>query len=229
MITRSDYYESMREAARSIRLRYGLEGPRVMKSHLRQIYRDEGVRIVLWPRQGDPRNLRNLRGVYTDDGTPTVMIARKLPAEQQIFTMGHELKHHLFDRRRLSYCDLSKQNTAIEIAAEVFAAELIFPQQLFIDFMERAGIEHGQCTKEDIVRLKMSTGTTLSYAGLIKSATRTHFCAEGAFDGVKFVKLQYEMFGEPLHKVLHRRRKLSARVVIRNLTARRTEPKRAEG
>lgn len=63
----------------------------------------------------------------------------------------------------------------MEIGAEVFSAELLFPDADFAGHMERLGIKRGGCLPETLVRLKHETGTTLSYAGLAIKAERLWF------------------------------------------------------
>jgi len=196
----------MKALARATRVKYGLATPRVMKSQLRAIYRDQGIRIDLWPYR-----MKELRGAYfNDDLGPTVMLAKGLPEDPMVFTMSHELKHHLVDREiTVACCSDRTANQHIEIGAEVFAAEFIYPEQDFIDALTQQDIQPGTCTPEVLVRLKRETRTTLSYTGLAKRAVFLGFAALGSFDGVRWKKLEEEIFGEPLYKVLLRRRKRS--------------------
>ena len=101
-----------------------------------------------------------------------------------VFTMSHELKHHLVDADlSLSYCDPSNQSAAVEIGAEVFAAELIYPEADFAHDLANMGISMGGCNPEAIVRLKRNTRTTLSYAGLVKRAEFLGIAAPGILRG----------------------------------------------
>jgi Zn-dependent peptidase ImmA (M78 family) len=201
---RAEYYAQLKELARATRARFGLSSPRVLRSDLRRIYRAEGIRIDLWPHK-----LRKLRGAYINDEIgPTVMLAKGLPQDPMVFTMGHELKHHLTDSgSSLSYCDACNQSDPIEIGAEIFAAELIYPDDDFRADLERMKIAPRQCTSEVLVRLKHDTRTTLSYAGLAKRAEFMGFAVEGSLDRVKWKKIEEEIYGEPLHKWLLRRRR----------------------
>jgi Zn-dependent peptidase ImmA (M78 family) len=201
---RSEYYAQLKELARATRARFGLSSPRVLRSDLRRIYRAEGIRIDLWPHK-----LRKLRGAYINDEIgPSVMLAKGLPQDPMVFTMGHELKHHLTDSgSSLSYCDACNQSDPIEIGAEIFAAELIYPDDDFRADLERMKIAPLQCTSEVLVRLKHDTRTTLSYAGLAKRAEFMGFAVEGSLDRVKWKKIEEEIYGEPLHKWLLRRRR----------------------
>lgn len=205
-MTRSAYYEQMQALAREVRLRYGLSTPRVLRSDLRRIYSAEGIRIDLWPYR-----LRNLRGAYfNDEQGATVMLDKSLPDEPAIFTLGHELKHHLVDRDAvLSLCDESNTNEMVEIGAEIFAAELIFPQQEYDELLRQLGAAPGNCTPEMVIQLKRQTRTTLSYAGLAKRAEFLGFAGAGAFARIQWKKLEEQLFGEPEYKRIQRYRKMS--------------------
>ncbi len=203
-MNRSVYYDEMKELARSTREKYGLTTPRVIKSQLRGIYRDQGIKIDLWPHR-----MREVRGAYFNDELgPTVMLVKGLPEDPMIFTMAHELKHHLVDRElSMACCSDRNANQHIEIGAEIFAAEFIFPEQDFLVALAEKGISTGNCTAEAIVRLKHETRTTLSYAGLAKRATFLGLAPAGSLDGVRWKKLEEEIFGEPLYKRILRRRR----------------------
>ena len=202
-MSRFAYYEQMRALAQQVRLEHHLRSPRVLKSDLRRLYRVYGIKIDLWPHK-----FKALRGAYFDDDLgPTVVLARQLPPEPMIFTMAHELKHHLVDRGlSLSYCDPSNAREPIEIGAEIFAAELIFPQRDFVEYLRQMGIGPRQCTPEVIVRLKHETQTTLSYAGLAKRAEFLNFAAAGSLAKVPWKKLEEQLYGEPVYKRLLRSR-----------------------
>lgn len=195
------YYEQLKAQARQVRQQYGLQTPRVLRSDLRRIYKDQGIRLDLWPHK-----LKNLRGAYFyDDLGATIMIARHLPPEPRIFTMAHELKHHLVDRELgISYCDVSNEREPIEIGAEIFAAELIFPDQDFKNYLLQLGVRPGNCTAENLVHLKHETQTTMSYSGLVKKATFLGFAPQGAFTAVKWRSLEAQIYGPPIYKRFRR-------------------------
>jgi Zn-dependent peptidase ImmA (M78 family) len=187
----------MRLLAVSVRDQYNLQTPRVLKSDLRRIYRDQGIQIDLWPYK-----LKKLRGAYFyDEGGASVMLAKDLPDDPTIFTMGHELKHHLVDRNSIvSLCDPSNQSTAIEIGAEIFSAELIYPEQMFRDNLLAMGVGLGSCTAQHIVLLKRNTRTTLSYAGLAKRAEFMGFAPENSLAKVAWKTLEESIYGVPFYK-----------------------------
>jgi Zn-dependent peptidase ImmA (M78 family) len=201
-VYRTQYYEELKALARSTRKRFNLCSPRVLRSDLRRIYKTEGIRIDLWPYK-----LKRLRGAYiNDDFGATVMIAKGLPEDPTVFTMGHELKHHLVDRDLLlSYCDSSNASNPIEIGAEIFAAELIYPEDEFREHLQRMGITPGKCTAEHLVRLKRDTRTTLSYAGLAKRAEFMNFAIRGSLAHVSWKKLEEQLYGPPIYKRFRRR------------------------
>ena len=203
MVNRTAYYREMKQLARATRQEHGLTTPRVQRSHLRTIYRVHDIRIDLWPHR-----LREVRGAYFNDELgPAVMLAKGLPEDPMVFTMAHELKHHLADRHlQLACCSDRNAHEHIEIGAEIFAAELIFPEEDFVAALDAKGIKSGQCTPEIIVHLKRETRTTLSYAGLSKRATFLEFAQPGSLDGVRWKKLEEEIYGEPVYKSILRQR-----------------------
>jgi len=138
-----------------------------------------------------------------------VMISRHLPEDPKIFTMAHELKHHLVDHENtVSYCGEDNESTLVEISAEVFAAELIYPETDFAQDLMQRGVRHGHCQDEDLVRLKHETRTTLSYMGLAKRAVFLGFAARGSFDNVQWTKIEEQIYGVPIYKKLRWGRKL---------------------
>jgi len=204
-MSRSQYFDQMKSLAREIRTRYGLESPRVLKSDLRRIYKDQGIKIDLWPHK-----LRTLRGAYfNDEFGATVMLAKDLPDDPMIFTMGHELKHHLVDSAApLAFCDKTNESKEIEIGAEIFAAELIYPEHDFITDMQKMGVKMAACKPEILVRLKHATKTTLSYAGLSKRAEFLGFAAPNSLQSYNaWKKLEESIFGVPLYKQLLARKR----------------------
>src|SRR5262249_29695424 len=199
VVGRYDYYQELKARARDVRARFNLASPRVLRSDMRRIYRAERIRIDLWRHR-----LRGLRGAYfNDEFGATVMVSAGLTSEPRIFTLGHELKHHLVDRDSGSgFCSESNSKDALEIGAEIFAAELIFPEEDFCRRLVAMGVAQGQCTASTIVRLKHETATTMSYAALAKRAQYLRFASEGSLNNVKWTKLSEELYGQPIYKRL---------------------------
>ncbi len=200
-MTRSDYYERVKVKARELRDSYGFTTPRVLLSDLRRICRAEGIKIDYWDGK-----LRKVRGQYSrDDDSLRIMVAKSLPEEQRIFTIAHELKHHFFYDEDLSE---AIPDELVEKAAEIFAVELIFPDELYLSALARLGVTKGNCLPEHIVRLKRDSLTTLSFGSLAKRAMFMGFAAEGSLAEVKWHNLQKALFGEPAHVRIQRYRRM---------------------
>ena len=206
---RPEYYKWLKKIAQDTRAKYGLSTPRVLRSHLRAIYRDQGIHIDLWPHR-----LRGVRGAYfNDEHGPSVMLAKGLQEDPMVFTMAHELKHHLVDQNLpLAYCSDRNADQSIEIGAEIFAAELIFPETDFLGALAGMNVGAGACTPEAIVRLKHGTRTTLSYTGLAKRATFLGFAPAESLNNVRWRKLEEQIFGEPIYKRVLRGRQQSGMI-----------------
>jgi Zn-dependent peptidase ImmA (M78 family) len=190
------YYEDLKQLARDVREKAGLAGPRVLKSDIKKIYKDYGITLDYWPYR-----LKTLRGAYFNDECGiTIMISKKLPDDPMIFTMAHELKHHLADSSMgLVECN-GNVSKPIEIGAEVFAAEFLFPEASFVELMASMGVEKGGCTAEVIVRVKHETRTTLSYAGLAKKAEWLKFADHGLLPTSGWKSLDEKIYGIPVYK-----------------------------
>jgi Zn-dependent peptidase ImmA (M78 family) len=200
---RYKYYEKLKALAREERSKFGWSTPRILRSHLRSAYKFYGIRIDLWSFP-----LKVVRGAYFyDEIGASVLLNRKLPDDPFIFTMAHELKHHLVDRN-LSYICCSQYNEAepIEIGAEIFAAELLYPEKDFAETLLGMGVGYGQCTAELLVKIKHETRTTLSYSGLAKRAVFLGFAEDGAYEKVSWKKLEELIYGEPIYKQIQRYR-----------------------
>jgi len=181
-MNRQAYYEELKLLARQVRAENGLRSPRVLPSDLRRIYERHGIVIDSWPYR-----FRHLRGAFISDhlGT-TVMLASGLPQDPMVFTMAHELKHFFRDRHLgASYCDQSNLDKAVEIGAEIFAAELLFPDQDFIKHMHLLRVGRDQCLPKTLIQLKRKTRTTLSYAGLAIKAERLGYAPACSLTKIK--------------------------------------------
>jgi Zn-dependent peptidase ImmA (M78 family) len=203
-MNRKEYYEGLKDLARSTRIQFELSTPRILVSHLRKIYKHYEIQIDLWPRKSAAKTvkLKGLRGAffYDTDGA-SVLINRYLPEAPKIFTLGHELKHYLVDKDLGDiWCGHDNQKEEIEIGAEIFSAELLFPDQDFKESLIQMGIQKGCCTPKSLVRLKHETKATISYTALAKKAEFLGFAQPKSFLGVKWKKIEEEIYGIPLYK-----------------------------
>lgn len=199
----ADYYEELKVLARETRKRHNLTTSSVSLSSLRQIYKQEGIRIKLWDYK-----LRKIRGAYIDiDGEAHVLLNKAIkPKEPRIFTMAHELKHHYIDRElakngQLECHDLSwSGGSMIEIGAEIFASEFVYPEAEALSLINQLGIANGAWRQEDVVRLKKSCPAPVSYAFLVKRLEWFGTIERGVFRGVKWQNLEESMYGIPFYR-----------------------------
>ncbi len=214
-MNRATYYESLKQLARDKRSHYGIETDAFGLREMRAIYKAEGVRIDKWSHP-----LRKVRAAYlVVDGAPHVMLnAAMAPIEPRLFSLAHELKHHYTDQELVSasctglgcaeYNSYSRV-PPIEIGAEVFAAELIFPEEDFRTWVD-AHLKGKECTKEEVVRLKRCCPAKVSYTFIVKRLERLGYVQRGVFSGVRFQKLEETIYGLPIYKRIRRARPRSA-------------------
>jgi Zn-dependent peptidase ImmA (M78 family) len=196
-MSRHVYYEELKALARSKRVVHQVETAAFGLREVREIYRAEGVRIDYWPL---PYRIKAL--YMCTDGDCSVAVQRALPDEPKLFALIHELKHHYCDREALGngviHCGDYNANEVIEIGAEVFAAEFIYPEAEFqqdLRLLQVATWDAGA-----VVHLKRSCKAKVSYKFLCKRLERLRLIAPGQFDRVQFQKLEDGMFGVPLYR-----------------------------
>jgi Zn-dependent peptidase ImmA (M78 family) len=127
------------------------------------------------------------------------MLATGLPQDPMVFTMAHELKHFFRDRDLgISYCDQSNLSQTVEVGAEIFAAELIYPDQDFIKHMRVLRVGRDQCLPRTLVQLKLKTRTTLSYAGLAIKAERLGYAPPCSLTRIKTWRKLESIYGDRL-------------------------------
>jgi Zn-dependent peptidase ImmA (M78 family) len=198
-MNRISNYEALKQLAREKRAQYGVQTGTLNLLVVRKIYGAEGIRIDSW------KFPRTIRAAYMcDDSDPSVAISNTLPREPKLFSLVHELKHHYLDRELIENgqirCGDYNENQAIEVGAEVFAAEFIYPETEFLEKVSELGIQLGKCSPEDVVRLKRECGACVSYQFLRKRLVRLHFAPAAAFDRVQFQKLEEHIYGVPVYK-----------------------------
>src|SRR5215207_289449 len=112
-----------RQLALEVRKKYGLTSSRVMVSDLKKICRQEGIdKIDYWDKFKGTR----LKGAYfNDEYGKTIVINKKIikQTEPKVFTIAHELKHHLLDKVvGVSFCSDDNEKKDVERAADAFAS-----------------------------------------------------------------------------------------------------------
>ena len=203
MEERAQLYREAIRGADAVRVKYDITGPRLGLQQMRAIYRDQKIELTYWPHK-----LKVLRGVYiNDEDEASVMVDGSLPDDPKLFTLAHELKHHLIDHQACSTIEGDLE--AREIAAEVFAAHLLLPEVLFTQGLEERGIVRGVSSDDEvraaIIDFKLDSRTTLSFTGLAKRAERLGYAsARGALLDTKWKKLRDEMYGDKYYIRSHR-------------------------
>jgi Zn-dependent peptidase ImmA (M78 family) len=197
-MSRSAYYEDLKALARQEREKHGVDTARFGLAQARKIYTKLGVRIDYWPSL--PSKIKAL--YMCADNNFSIALQKSLPEQPKLFAMMHEIKHHLTDRETLGtgaiLCGDYNANQEIEIGAEVFAAEFIYPEGEFAADMKARGVATWK--PEDVVRFKRDCKAKVSYTFVCKRLEWFQTIPGGAFVGVKFQKLEEEMFGVPFYK-----------------------------
>jgi Zn-dependent peptidase ImmA (M78 family) len=189
----------MKQVAAEKRELYSITTGSLGLQKIRAVYKAEGILIDLWDASA------RIRAMYMcDDGDPSVLVNRKLPKIPKLFAMAHELKHHYCDQGALKNgeirCGDYNANEVIEKAAEVFAAEFIFPESEFLACAESLGLERGKVTADDVVEIKRACGAQVSYKFLQKRLEWFQFIESGEFAKVKFQNLEETIYGLPIYR-----------------------------
>jgi Zn-dependent peptidase ImmA (M78 family) len=202
-MTRDEYFEGLKALAREKRTHHAVKTTSFGLREIRQIYKREGIKIDPWPLPS------KVKAMYMcANGDYSVAVQRKLPDEPKLFALVHELKHHYVDQEQIEngvvLCGDYNQNELIEIGAEVFAAEFIYPEKEFAELVKSSGISTWRA--EDIVLLKRLIRAKVSYMFVRKRLERLGLITRGEFATVKFKKLEDDMFGVPYWKTRARRK-----------------------
>src|SRR5260370_41110470 len=155
-----DSNDELQQFGREKRVNYGVDTASFGLQEVRTIYKEEGIRLEHWPL---PRKIKAL--YMCDDGCCSVALQKSLPYEPKLFALVHELKHHFCDQAALGagviHCGDYDANELIEKAAEVFAAEFIYPEAKFAEDLVSFGLTVWQ--PENVVMLKRRCKAKVSY------------------------------------------------------------------
>lgn len=200
------YLDDLKALAREKRKLYEVDTAALGLREVRKIYKAEGITIDYWPLP------RKIKAVYMcADGDFSVAIQKALPDPPKLFALIHELKHHYCDQEVLGqsamHCGDYNMSEPLEIGAEVFSAEFIYPEAEFYSDLQLLNVS--TWTTDAVVRLKRNCKAKVSYRYLCKRLEHLGLIAPGAFDDIKFQNLEDQMFGAPYHR---RMRAVTARV-----------------
>lgn len=191
-ITPSQYYQQMRELALQKRADYQISTPQVTLTLMRQIYKKEGIVI-----DATKNHLRKLKAAYFNDSDGcSVFLNISLPLEPRLFAMVHELKHHYVDSAQLQcMClDAYGKTPEIEIGAEIFAAEFLFPVDEFRQFATDMGVTR-HASQADIVNLNYRSPARVSYQYILKRLEWLKLIGKNEYKGFSFQNLHTQMYG----------------------------------
>jgi Zn-dependent peptidase ImmA (M78 family) len=194
------YYEQVRKLALTKRVEHKVKTPLLNLRFMRGIYRMEGIRIDKWETQG-----YKIRAAYfCEDDDFSILLNKNLPREPMLFSLGHELKHHYLDRGKIQggqiRCGDYNANEEIEIAAEIFAAEFIYPEAEMRELVDQMDITDGNCTPEKVVEFKRACPALVSYSFIVKRFERFGLCEKGEYTNIRFQKLEEDLHGLPIYK-----------------------------
>lgn len=194
------YYQQMRKLALAKRAEHKVKTDLLNLAFMRGIYRAEEIRIDRWDTQG-----WKIRAAYfCDHDDLSVLLNKNLPREPRLFSLAHELKHHYVDRSIIQggqiRCGDYNANEAIEIAAEVFAAEFIYPEAEMRERVNEFGITGQSCSPNKVVEFKRTCPALVSYSFIVKRFERFGLCQAGEYKKVRFQKLEEELHGLPIYK-----------------------------
>jgi Zn-dependent peptidase ImmA (M78 family) len=196
-MSRSTYYEALKSLARQKRTEYAVSTEAFGLRELRAIYQSEKIKIDYWPL---PYKIKALYMCADDECS--VAVQRRLPDEPKLFALIHELKHHYCDRQALGsgviHCGDYDANEVIEIGAEVFAAEFIYPEEEFSDDIRP--LQLTAWDPENVVHFKRDCRAKVSYRFICKRLERLRLITPGQFHGVQFQKLEYRIYGTPYRR-----------------------------
>lgn len=189
-------FEQFKELAREKRKLHKVDTASLGLKEIRQIYKAEGIDIHYYP------IAPKIKAIYMcGDGYCSVAVQRKLPDEPKIFALLHELKHHYCDQDLLRsghlHCGDHDMQDPIEIAAEIFAAEFVYPIAEISDDISALKIK--KWTAEEVVRLKQGCKAKVSYRYLCRRLEELKLIGFKEFENIQFKNLEYSMYGEPYH------------------------------
>ena len=199
-MTDAQYYAQMKDLARTKREEYGIVTSKINIPLIQKIYKKEGIKIDRWKNVS-----RKIRAAYFCDGDDcSVLLNNSLPREPKLFSLVHELKHHFTDRSIIENgeikCGDYNENKVIEIGAEVFAAEFIFPEEEMRKLISSLGIHKNNCEAKSVITIKRMKIAPVSYMFIKKRFEFFGLIQSGAYDDVKFEKLEEEIHGKPFYE-----------------------------
>lgn len=198
-INQGDYYRRMKLLARQKRDEYEISLQKINLTLIRNIYKKEEITIDYW----DIKSPRIKASYHCDETDSSVLVKKSLPGEPKLFALIHELKHHFTDREGIMNCSFAcgdyNANKIIEVGAEIFAAEFIFPESEMKQSLANFGLKKSNCNPTIIVEYKRNCGVPVSYQYILKRLEFFQIIEKNSFDKVKFKNLEETLY-PPIYK-----------------------------
>lgn len=200
LTSRSAYYREMQALALAKRAEHKVETASLDLLFMKRIYKAEGIRVDYWDFKS-----RKIRAAYfCDEGDYSVALNKTLPRAPKLFSLAHELKHHYVDQRLIQSkqikCGDYNAAETIEIGAEVFAAEFIYPENEMQVLAKNLNINSLMCNPRKVVEFKKNCPADISFTFILKRFERFGFIQVGEYSKIQFQKLEEEMYGVPIYK-----------------------------
>lgn len=200
LISSSAYYREMQVLALAKRTEHKVETASLDLPFIKKIYKAEGIKIDYLEFKS-----RKIRAAYfCDEGDYSVALNKTLPRAPKLFSLAHELKHHYADQQLIQSgqikCGDYNAAKTIEIGAEVFAAEFIYPENEMRALAEYLGINSLMCNPKKVVEFKRTCPAHISFTFILKRFERFGFIQAGEYSKIQFQKLEEEMYGLPIYK-----------------------------
>lgn len=198
-LSANEQYALARNLAQKKRAELGVKTNEINIPLLKKICKEEGIKIDM----AQKISSRIRAAYFFDEDGRSILLRKDMPREPKLFALAHELKHHFLDRELIAggkmQCGDYNANKEIEIAAEIFAAEFLFPESEMRSFLDQLGIKPGECTPEKIVDIKRNSPVPISYIFARKRLAWFGFIEKGQFGDVQFQKLE-EQLHPPFYK-----------------------------
>lgn len=192
-------YTEARDLAQRKRIELGIKTEEINIPLLKKICKKEGIKVDMAEKIGT-----RIRAAYFfDEDGASILLKKNMPREPKLFALAHELKHHFLDREAIAdgkmRCGAYNENKEIEIAAEEFAAEFIYPVLEMQQLLNSMSISTGSCTSQQIVEIKRRCPVAVSYIFVRKRLERFGIIQKGQFSDIQFQKLE-ERLHPPIYK-----------------------------
>lgn len=199
-MNKSEYYQSLRVLALEMRNKHNVKTPSLNLPKIYQIYKVEGIRIDNWA----IRSSKIRAAYFCDNDDYSVMVKKTLPRVPKNFALIHEFKHHLVDRFDIQdgqyTCGAYNANKIVEIGAEVFAAEFIYPESEMLELLDKLKINKVNFCPEKVVEFKRSCEAIISYQFIAKRFVRFGYCEKEELKNIKWQNLEEKLYGRPFYK-----------------------------